>query len=250
MISQYQGINPYGTTGDTLQGRTLDQRLHETFMLPGAYYPEITQAITLPDGTQGTQKLIYPNNTSDASFACDKKYIVGKAQDVGGQASGQHYPNHTYMLRLAEMYLIYADAELGNNSSTNDPTALQYFNAVHTRAGLAALTDTTNLTFDMIFKERVLEFAMEGRIWYDLSSLYYWNPTKTLAILNSEDRGMFAIYPDVFPNPTQWTFIKTSWATTNRTINANSGNFYLPIPTAELLGAPNLKKPPVDYYSK
>ena len=44
---------------------------------------------------------------------------------------------NTYMLRLAELYLIYAEAIMGNSSSTSDATALQYFNAVRARAGLA-----------------------------------------------------------------------------------------------------------------
>lgn len=244
MISQYDGIKPYGTTGDTLRGRTLDQRLLQTFMLPGATYPEITQTV---NGVN-IKPFVYPNNTQDNSTASIKKYIIGQSSDVGGSAV-QNYPNDTYMMRLAEMYLTYAEAELGNNTSTTDPTALAYFNAVHTRAGLPALTDTTHLTFDMIFKERTIEFAMEGMIWYDLVRLYYWNPTKALAILNSQDRGLFAIYPDVYPNPSQWTFVKTSWAT-KRNITASSGNFLLPIPAAEMTDAPNLDKAPVDYYSK
>jgi hypothetical protein len=40
-LSQYEGLQPSGDT--MLQGRTLDQRLKATFMLPGASYPEITQ---------------------------------------------------------------------------------------------------------------------------------------------------------------------------------------------------------------
>ena len=103
------------------------------------------------------------------------------------------------------------------------------------------------LTWDMIFKERLCEFAMEGMAWYDLVSLHYFNPGKAYSILNSQDRGLFFTAPDVFPNPTLWTMRKTSWATTDRTINANSGNFLLPIPAAELSQAPNLQKPPVDY---
>ena len=52
--------------------------------------------------------------------------------------------------------------------------------------------------------------------------------------------------PDQMPNPTQWTFTKTSWFS-ERTITASEGNFLLPIPNAELSQAPNLQKDPVDY---
>jgi hypothetical protein len=192
--------------------------------------------------------LIFPNSTGDVSFASIKKYVCGKAVDMGGQASSQRYPQDTYMMRLAEMYLTYAEAVLGNNASTGDAVALAYFNLVHSRAGLASIAGP--LTSDIIFKERIVEFAMEGMGWYDLVSLHYYNPAKAYAILNQQDRGLFSVIPDVFPNPTQWTIRKTAWATTERTINANDGNFLLPIPAAEMSQAPNLRKPPVDYYSK
>ena len=241
MISQYEGIK---ATATGMQGRTLDQRLKATYMLPGASYPEITQTIT-----GGEQKLIFPLTGTDNNFLSIKKYITGKAKDVGGQSASQNYGNDTYMMRLAEMYLVYAEAVLGNSEATTDPKALQYFNAVHTRAGLAPLE--VALTFDIIFRERLCEFAMEGMAWYDLVSLHYYNAQKAYDILNSQDRGLFFTQPDKMPNPTSWTFTKTSWvAETDRKINANSGNFLLPIPSAELSQAPNLQKPAVDYYSK
>ncbi len=241
MLKQYDG---FIATGDTmLKGRTLDQRLKATFMLCGASYPEITQTLNGVD-----QKLVFPNNTGDVSYMSIKKYVIGKAKDVGGQASSQHYPNDTYMLRLAEMYLTYAEAVLGNSPSTNDALALEYFNKIHTRAGLAPIADP--LTSDVIFKERIIEFAMEGMGWYDLVSLHYYNPEKAFAILNSQDRGLFATKTDQFPNVTTWTFVKTAWSKTERTINAYEGNFLLPIPAAEMSQAPNLRKPPVDYYNK
>ncbi len=248
MLSQYEGFAP---TGDTmLQGRTLDQRLHATYMIPGAYYPEITQTL---NGIK--QKLVFPFVNGDVNFASIKKYIIGRPDDVGGLALvPQRYPNNTYMQRLAEIYMIYAEATLGNGATTNDATALQYYNAVHTRSGLSARTATdpitgatTPLTLDIILKERFVEFAMEAMGWYDLVSLHYYNPQKAYSILNSQDRGLYKITPDAFPNPTSWTIKKTPWATTNRKINANSGNFLLPIPAQEKTQAPNLAKASVDY---
>lgn len=242
MISQYEGITA-SPRGDTLKGRTVDQRLKASFMLPGTRYDEITQ--TIPGGTQ---KLIVPANAStgnDGNFVSIKKYVTGKAVDVGGQAAQQFYGHDTYMMRLAEMYLIYAEATLGNSASTTDATALQYFNKVHMRAGLPEFI--VPLTIDAILKERFIEFPIEGMAWYDLVSLHYYDKAKAYSILNSQDRGLFATIPDKFPDPTSWTFIKTVWATTDRKINANDGNFLLPIPSAELSQAPNLLKPPVDY---
>ena len=242
LIKQYDGISAQGN--DTLKGRTLDQRLHATFMLPGFYYPEITK-------TTDKTKLVFPQTGTDQNFLNVKKYVIGSPIDLAGIAAQQHYPNDTYMMRLAELYLIYAEATIGNSTSTTDATALSYFNKVHTRAGLPAWTVTgTNpngpLTLDAVFSERFKEFAMEGMAWYDLVSLHYWNPSKAFSILNSQDRGLFFTKADQVPNPSLWTFIKTSWFT-ERTINANEGNFLLPIPNAEITQAPNLKKDPVEY---
>ncbi|HLP38122.1 RagB/SusD family nutrient uptake outer membrane protein [Lacibacter sp.] len=242
LIKQYDGITEQ--TDGTLRGRTLDNRLYSTFMLPGAYYPEITK---VSDKT----KLIYPFTGTDQNFLAVKKYIIGSPVDLAGIAAQQRYPNNTYMMRLAEMYLIYAEATIGNNPSTSDATAIEYFNKVHTRAGLPAyvvggVNGSGPLTLDAIFSERFKEFAMEGMAWYDLVSLHYYNPAKAFSILNSQDRGLFFTRPDQMPNPTQWTFTKTSWFT-ERMISANEGNFLLPIPNSEISNAPNLQKPPVDY---
>jgi hypothetical protein len=238
MLGNYEGFNASGDT--MLVGRTLDQRLRETYMLPGTQYPEITQTV---NGVN--QKLVFPYQNQDVNFASVKKYVVGKSADLGIIVEAQRYPNNTYMLRLAEMYLIIAEAILGNSATTSDAAALAAFNKVHMRAGLAERTDP--LTLDVIIKERFLEFAMESSAWYDLVSLHYWNPTKAYSILNSQDRGYFKVIPDVMPNPTQWTIKKTPWATTDRKINANSGNFLLPIPAQEKSQAPNLSEPAVEY---
>lgn len=244
LIKQYDGIAEQ--SADTLKGRTLDQRLHATFMLPGFYYPEITK---VSDKT----KLIYPyaDGGGGQNFLAIKKYVIGSPIDLAGIAGTQHYPNDTYMMRLAEMYLVYVEAAIGNDGSTSDGTAIEYFNKVHTRAGLPAYevggpNGSGPLTLDAVFSERFKEFAMEGMSWYDMVSLHYWNPNKAFSILNSQDRGLFFTQPDQMPNPTIWTFTKTSWFS-ERTITANEGNFLLPVPSAELSQAPNLQKPPVDY---
>lgn len=148
------------------------------------------------------------------------------------------------MMRLAEMHLIYAEAVLGNNASTTDGLALEYFNDVHMRAGLPEFTGP--LTWDDIFEERIKEFAMESMAWYDLIRLHYYNPDKAYNIINAQDRGLFVARPNQWPNPTAWTFEKTSWFT-NRSANAHSGNFLLPLPASEVSNAPDLSAEPVPY---
>jgi len=216
--------------------------------------PETTWRST---GSKSRPPLRLPGNTkaqkslTDNNFVAIKKYVIGSPIDLAGIASQQHYPNNTYMMRLAEVYMIYAEAAMGNTGSTSDATAIDYFNRVHTRAGLplyevAGVNGSGPLTLDKLFSERFKEFAVEGMAWYDLVSLHYWNPAKAFSILNSQDRGLFFAAPDQMPNPTVWTITKTSWFS-ERTINANEGNFLLPIPNTELSQAPNLQAPAVDY---
>lgn len=240
LLSLYDGlIVDDGAT----PGFTLDQRLKASFMLPGFTYPEIINNAT-------GQPHVFPDpGTSDNNFASIKKYVIGK---IPGETDRQRYPNNTYMLRLAEMYLIYAEAALGNQASTQDPAVLEHFNAIRTRAGVPPVNpnDTqggpTEVTWQMIFEERMKEFAMESMAWYDLVRLSYYDAQKAYDIINAQDRGLFVATPNQWPNPTAWTFTKTSWFA-NRFANANSGNFRLPIPASEVSQAPSLNEEPVPY---
>lgn len=243
MLSLYDGLM---VDNGATPGFTLDQRLKATYMLPGFKYPEITQTVRDADGNESEQELVFPKPADDAdnSYVSIKKYVVGKAKDVDNQASTQRYPNNTYMLRLAEMYLTYAEAALGNGVSTTDAKAVEYFNAVHMRAGLPAFEDP--LTWDVIFQERAKEFAMESMTWYDLVRLHYYNPDKAYEIINNQDRGLFVAHPNRWPDPTGWTFAKTTWFA-DRYAVANSGNFLLPLPASEVSQAPSLNEEPVSY---
>ena len=246
MLNLYDGLV---VNNGTTPGFTLDQRLKATFMLPGFKYPEITQTVRDVNGKESEQDLVFPapTATADNSMVSIKKYVVGKAKDVNNQASQQRYPNNTYMLRLAEMYLIYAEASLGDAASTSDALTLEYFNKVHERAGLPKFI--TPLTWDDIFKERTKEFAMESVVWYDLVRLHYYNPSKAYEIINNQDRGLLVVHPNRWPDPTAWTFAKTSWFA-DRYAVANSGNFLLPLPASEVSQAPSLNEEPVPYLFK
>lgn len=247
LLSMYDGL----LEGDgSTPGFTLDQRLKASFMLPGFKYPEVSMTVAQPDGSTKQEPLVFPNPgaTADNSYASIKKYVIGK---IAGQTDRQRYPNNTYMLRLADMYLIYAEAALGNAASTLDGKALEYFNAVHTRAGLPAwdVVIDGELTWDDIFEERAKEFAMESMIWYDLVRLHYYNADKAYDIINNQDRGLFVIHPNQWPDPTAWTFVKTSWFG-DRSADAKPGNFLLPLPSSEVSNVPSLNDEPVAYEFK
>ena len=78
-------------------------------------------------------------------------------------------PLNTYILRLADVYLTYAEACLGNDASLNSGDGLEYFNKVRDRAKVAR---KASITLDDIIKERRCEFGMEYVNWYEFTTWY------------------------------------------------------------------------------
>lgn len=218
-----------------------DTRRKATFMFPGDHYPYITQ---VPPGGSA-QQLRVPARSTDGNReyntrAWVKKYVVGRPEDNDGKVVQQGTEIQTYLLRLAEVYLIYAEAILDKNPAE----ALQYLNMVRQRAGVNA---KSSITWDDIFTERIIELAMEGQAWYEFTRLHYYDPEKAYEILSNQDRGTFRIYADQIPDPTLWEISIPEDDTSPRFFQVNSSNFRIPIPASELTRAPNLRKPPVPY---
>jgi hypothetical protein len=202
-------------------------RRKATCMFNGDYYPELDQK----DG--GT-------HVTATNLAFIKKYVVGSPADNGGKGNFMAAYINTYMLRLAEVYLIYAEAILGNNATTADAEALKYYNAVRSRAGVPT---KTSINFDDIFQEERFETVMEGTFWFDIVRLYYYNPQKALNYISNEDKGNYTIeYIEGSSNPKKYntTYSSEYYPATIETM-------YLPFPEAELLIAPSLSEPPVPF---
>jgi hypothetical protein len=223
-----------------------DKRRKGTFMFPGDHYSYIHQSVDDPNnpGKKIVQELQVPWNYVGTerynARAWVKKYVVGRPEDNDGKVTQQHTEINTYMLRLADVYLIYAEALLGKSTSTTNAQALLYFNKVRKRAGVP---EKTVLTWDDIYIERRLELAMEGQAWYDLVRLYYYDPAKAISLINAQDRGTYRVVANAATNATSWTI--TSDVPAFYTVTQS--NFLLPLPAAELTAAPNLRKPPVPY---
>lgn len=196
-------------------------RRKATFMLRGDYYPELNAA-----GGGFTY-------TGDAGL---KKHIIGTKDDNNAPAMTRNSSaEHNALLRLADVYLVYAEAILGNNGSTSDAEALFYFNAVRERAGLDPVT---SLNADILLKERRIELAAEGHYWFDLVSLSYYNPQKAINLLNGGERVAFS-YSDGEATPNDPFGVITP-----ATINS----FRLPIPSSEITANPKLLDAPVPYF--
>jgi hypothetical protein len=207
-----------------------DLRRKATWMSKGDSYPEISKAtggLTVDESDQ---------------YCNVKKGVVGSTKD-NPSISRMNSALNTYMMRLAEVYLIYAEAALGNDASTTDAEALDYFNQVRTRAGLDA---KTSLAYNDIIHERRVELCMEGQYWYDLVRRAYYEQQEVINYINSQHRE--TIQPILYDTATNTVSIDSSRDPSDRAIgNINEGIFLLPYPESELVQNPLLKEPPVSY---
>jgi len=90
----------------------------------------------------------------------ENTWYIEKYADVSG---GADYP---HVFRLADMYLVYAEALIRANSDY--ATASQYVNYVRNRAGLADVALDAGNWEDIILLERRLELFAEGERWFDI----------------------------------------------------------------------------------
>jgi len=165
---------------DANLGVTIDDatRRHYSVASYGEVYPELSAN---PD-----KPYIYGETESAGSQGANiKKYVIG-TNAVNGFAVNNNSGINTYMMRLAEVYLNYAEAALGNSSSTTDAKALEYVNALRSRAGVPA---KQSLTFEDIRHELRVETAFEGLYWFFLVRRGYYQQQWTVNYVNNQYRN-------------------------------------------------------------
>jgi len=194
-----------------------------TIMMNGDYYPELNAA----------------GGGYTATGVSMKKHIIGNEKDNNAPTMDiWSSVEHNAILRLADVYLVYAEAILGNNGSTTDPDAMLYFNKVRARAGV---DPAPMLDMDTLLRERRIEFAFEGQYWLDLIRLSYYNPDKAVYIINHQQRMTYSYDPAT-------RIAKPDTAAAPTILPATISAFTLQIPSSELTSDPKLTEPPVPYY--
>ena len=151
-------------------------------------------------------------------------------------------PLHNTILRLADVYLVYAEALLGNNATIASGDAIIYFNLVRARAGVDPVLslDATTLR-----KERRIELAYEGAYWPDLVRYSYYDPVNAVQFVNSADVNHARISFTYDPNT---EIASRDSISPPITLPATISSFKLPIPASEMTSDPKLLNPPVPYY--
>lgn len=153
-------------------------RRHNCIASYGESYPELSANPEKP--------YVYGETENAGSQGANiKKYVIG-TNAVNGFAVNNNSGINTYMMRLAEVYLNYAEATLGNNGKTTDATVLKYFNALRTRAGVAT---KNSLTFEDIRHEFRVETAFEGLYWYFIVRRGYYQQQEMVNYVNHQHRN-------------------------------------------------------------
>lgn len=170
------------------------------------------------------------------------KHLVGNSNDhmagAGHSMDRMATSLATHILRLADVYLIYAEAALKSNPTK----AAEVLNMVRARAGVAAIA---NPTWQDIWKERRLELACEGDRWYDYVRWHYFAPDEAVAELKAQKRSTYTGLDDLYKNGS----LNTSTSYYDKqpaVINVNHSHFELPFPDTDKLMNPNLSKDPED----
>jgi len=169
-------------------------RFQATFCLPGIYYSYWDTGNDLVAAADKTPANGYPQATGYvySKKHCQlKKWVVGTKADCQGHLAQMASPLNTYIQRLADIYLIKAEAILGNDETTSDAEGLAAINAVRARAKVDNMLTSYGLA--ELIKERRKEFCMEFCNWYDMVTWYRWQPQYMLDYFNNKQHRAFMI---------------------------------------------------------
>ena len=219
----YYLVNAYGFNVGLSIAMSTTPEFYKRFNIPGDFRTKtwLVGPQFYPDGTGGftTQPVYYPGTTTQVTITPDLILVPPKPMDVGNtiasQAEGvrsiKYYPDPTTIqatrlngndvpvLRLADVYLMKAEAILRGATATSVGGALQtpdyLVNALRTRSGAQ---NTTGVTLDTLLDERARELSWEGwrrndLIRYGLYEKEYPLPNDVLTMDKSTYRRLFPI---------------------------------------------------------
>ena len=274
------GIDEYGATWGDWKGPSIDlqdlfgvsaavepslrvdrdDRRHGTIMMFGDFYPQYWQ----DKGGFDMYRFYfddsyYPTgleaNGSNHQWCCQSggnyaKHIYGCGSDhvaaTGINAERMCYQLPTHILRLSDIYLVYAEACLLTQDAAG---AKEYVNKVRARAHA---TQLDAVTIQDIWKERRLELALEGDNWYDYVRRSYYDVDGVIAELKAQRRsnwdGISGVYEKYVmkdgayagPGANPWDDSQISYNPQDDLTNVTPSMFTVPFPTEDVVMNPNV----------
>jgi len=222
----------------SLSRNNVDDRRKATMMMVGDKYEYFWVD---KGGFDYTEFAVNSMEYQSAVGANEVKHLVGNDNDhvigCGTHMARMATSLSTHLLRLADVYLIYAEAVLGNNSSTTDAKALKAFNDVRSRS-IHGAEPKASITWEDIWKERRLELACEGDRWYDYVRWHYYKPAEAIAEIKAQRRGSYNGLGQYYKSGTLDPSV--TYYNTNSIPNITDAHFQLPFPDTDLTMNPNL----------
>lgn len=241
----------------------LDTRRKATMMMPGDVYEyfwrdkggfDYLRAIYDDETDYG--KTFSENKCQGPCGTNNVKHLYGDDADhvaeMGVSAGRMAYALATHILRLADVYLVHAEAYtlMGRGSES---TAVAAYNAVHQRA-IPTATPVGALDFDMIWKERRLELAHEGDRWYDFVRRAYYDAPACIAEIKAQHRNPIWNCDDLYReyyNSNTWSLTKPDGSSVIQydssvpAPNVTEASFVLPFPSEDVALNPHLMEDPI-----
>ena len=257
------GVSPLD---DPTTRTDVDERRKATMMMAGDFYDYFWEDKTDEQGRKGFNFLQFlydsngygscgPGTLQSATGVNSVKHLYGDAFDHkthavdGISASNMHSSLATPVLRLSDVYLVYAEAVIGNNNSTTDASAIDAFYKVRSRA-IKSAARPTSITWNDVWKERRLELAMEGDRWYDFVRRSYYDMSGAINELKQQKRGAYyglnTLYKNYYESKS-WNVDASTmhYATETLAPNVSEQTFTLPFPSQDVVFNGNLQKTPV-----
>lgn len=194
-------------------------------------------------GTSGTWQCASGANYAKHLYGNDNDHVTA----LGVHASNMCNQLPTHILRLSDVYLVYAEASLLSGDAA---TALTYVNKVRERANAALLEE---VTIQDIWKERRLELALEGDNWYDFVRRSYYDVDACIAELKSQRRSYYEGLADAYenfvmddndnyvgPGAHKWDASSIVYNPVEELADVKASMFTLPFPTEDVVLNPNV----------
>nr|AGH13962.1 SusD [Prevotella sp. Sc00026] len=240
-----------------------DSRRKATVMLAGDIYDYFWRDHDLGNNKKGFDYLRFWYDktynaaaTGECQAPCggtNVKHLYGDNADhiaeTGLTPGRMAYAFSTHILRLADVYLVNAEAHtLLDGGSTTNADALYAFNQVHQRA-VPSDVEKSSLTFDEVWKERRLELAGEGDRWYDFVRRSYYDVNSCIKEITAQKRnslwGCNIVYKRYYESgKTNWSYNEEDgefqYDEATAAPNVTAASFSLPFPTEDVALNPNL----------
>lgn len=247
------GVNALQSPADRYD---TDKRRQATMMMIGDVYSYFWQ----DKGGFDYLKFLYddeygaggPGQMASPTGSNSVKHLYGNSYDhekgLGMSAGNMVSGLSTHILRLSDIYLIYAEAIIGNNGSTSDAKAIDAFYAVRSRA-IPTYSRPSTISWKDVWKERRLELACEGDRWYDFVRLSYYDSQSAINELKGQRRdiyyGLNDLYESYFDDGTFELTSNQRYNENPQIPNVTASSFTLPFPTEDVVFNPNLMQDPI-----